>query len=103
MATRCHYQAVTAPLSGVGLGWGQEWVPCLMSRGRSWAPFYHPHRSCGKVMFLHLSVILSRGGVCLSACWDTPPGQTPPPQQTATAADGTHPTGMHSCVTRVLI
>ena len=23
--------------------------------------------------------------------------QTPPPQQTATAADGTHPTGMHSC------
>ena len=33
------------------------------------------------------------GGVCLSACWDTPP------QQTATAADGTHPTGMHSCFT----
>ena len=26
-------------------------------------------RSCGKVMFLHLSA---------SACWDTPPGQTPP-------------------------
>ena len=23
--------------------------------------------------------------------------QTPPPLQTATAADGTHPTGMHSC------
>ena len=23
--------------------------------------------------------------------------QTPPPQQTATAADGTYPTGMHSC------
>ena len=57
-------------------------------------------------------------GVCLSAYWDTPtwthtPGQTPPPPldtpspwadtpspppspflQTATAADGTHPTGM---------
>ena len=37
-------------------------------------------------MFLHLSVILSMGGVCLSACWDTHnplgrlplPGQTPP-------------------------
>ena len=34
---------------------------------------------------------------------DTPPGQTPqtrqtPPQQMATAADGTHPTGMHSCL-----
>ena len=24
-------------------------------------------------MFLHLSVILSTGGVCLSACWDTTP------------------------------
>ena len=24
-------------------------------------------------------------------------GRQPPPQQTATAADGTHPTGMHSC------
>ena len=36
-------------------------------------------RSCGKVMFLHLSVILSTGGgVCPSACWDTPHGQTPP-------------------------
>ena len=41
-----------------------------------------------------------------SACWDTPPpprgqadtrpGQTPPPPKD-TAADGTHPTGMHSC------
>ena len=66
----------------------------------------------------------SQGGVCPSACWDTPPGsrhpprsrhspeQTPSPgadppptgsrhppprQQTPTAADGTHPTGMHSC------
>ena len=29
----------------------------------------------------------------------TPQEQTPPsPQQTATAADGTHPTGMHSCL-----
>ena len=66
------------------------------------------------------------GGVCLSACWDTPPGrhnpwadtsgQTPtcqvhagihtPPTpcalhagiDMATAADSTHPTGMHSCL-----
>ena len=43
-----------------------------------------------KVMFLHLSVILFTGGVCLSACWDTtsriryPPGAAtpPPPKQT---------------------
>ena len=47
-----------------------------------------------------------RGGVCLSACWDTttnpprsrhrPPPGACTPQQTATVADGTHPTGMHS-------
>ena len=29
------------------------------------------------------------------ACWDTPP-DTPP--KMTTAADGTHPTGMHSCL-----
>ena len=64
-----------------------------------------------KAMFLHLSVILSTGGggVWLSACWVTvsPPGAaTPPPspgsrhlpeEGTPTPADGTHPTGMHSC------
>ena len=43
-----------------------------------------------KVMFLHLSV--HRGG--LPQCML---GTDTPPQQTATAADGTHPTGMHSC------
>ena len=57
--------------------------------------------SCGKVMFSQASVILSTGGRCTPPKADTPPwltssGQTPPPQ-TATAADGTHPTGMHSC------
>ena len=84
-------------------------------------------RSYGKVMFLHLSVILSTGGGLSAPMhagihppnrtpWaDTPslgrhplPGQTPPPwadtpwadtpQQMATAADSTHPTGMHSCL-----
>ena len=31
--------------------------------------FYRPQRSCGKVMFLHLSVILFTGGhVCRGAC-----------------------------------
>ena len=50
----------------------------------------------------------SQGGVCLSACWDThPPGQTHPPCpvhagiDSATAADGTHPTGMHSCLVEI--
>ena len=66
-----------------------------------------------KVMFLHLT-FCSQGGVCLIACWDTtppprpgtpqsrhhpPPGAgTPPGGETATAADGMHPTGMHSCI-----
>ena len=37
-----------------------------------------------------LSQGVGRGGV-------QPSGQTPLPQLMATAADGTHPTGMHSC------
>ena len=83
-------------------------------------------------MFLHLSVSHSvhRGGVCLSACWDThppradtpreqscppradttqehtPPGSTPPPRAVHAGrygqqAGGTHPTGMHTCTTFV--
>ena len=55
-----------------------------------WLHCYHPQRSWGKVMFLHVSVILFTGGVCLSACWDTTPprprtpplgADTPPPEQ----------------------
>ena len=70
-------------------------------------------RSCRKVMFLHMSVNHSvHRGVCIpacikadtprpTACWDTLPprsvnaGIHAPPA--ATAADGTHPTGIHSC------
>ena len=53
---------------------------------------YSPQRSWGKVMFLQASVILLTGGVCLSACWDTPQEQTPhwskhPQEQTS------HPPG----------
>ena len=79
-----------------------------------------------KVMFLHLSVILFTGGVCLSACWDSrpPPGAGIPPgtdttpgsRQPPLGADtppstvhagrygqqsgGTHPTGMDTCLDR---
>ena len=77
---------------------------------------YRPQRSCGKVMFSQASVILITGEVCgrhppgrhpsgqtpllPNACWDTHTpaqcmlGYTTP---AATAPDGTHPTGMHSC------
>ena len=46
-------------------------------------PSYHPQRSCGKVMFLHLSVILFTGG-CLSGRplpGQRPPGHRPPRQR----------------------
>ena len=43
----------------------------------------------------HLQVDISLGRHPLGR----PPRQTPPPE-TATAADATHPTGMHSCFTR---
>ena len=74
--------------------------------------FYRPQRSCEGYVFTPVCLstvggclfpgfvcfqwgfVLPRGGVCLSACWDT----TPSPQQMATAADGTHPTGKHSCI-----
>ena len=82
--------------------------------------YYCPQRSSGKVMFSQLCVKNSvlRGGVSQHALGQTPPCpvhagiHTPPgrhtlpgrhPQgrhthpPTATAADDTHPTGMHSC------
>ena len=79
-----------------------HWVPLTV------ISHYRPQRSCGKVMFLHLSVILSTGVGCLVDTpytdtplqADTPPGQTSslagrhppgrqitPPPETATAAD----------------
>ena len=42
-----------------------------------WFSSYRPRRSCGKVMFLHLS-FCSRGGVSASGPRQTPPWQTPP-------------------------
>ena len=81
--------------------------------------FYRPQRSCDKVMFLHVSVILSTGVSGRHHPRQTPLGRHPwgtcthpSPRQlthghttrtdtlhpvTATVADGTHPTGMHSC------
>ena len=45
---------------------------------------YRPQRSCGKVMFLHLSVILFTGGSSppLGRHSDPSPGQTPAPGKT---------------------
>ena len=88
--------------------------------------YYRPQRSCSKVMFLHVSVILFTGGVFVRETPQTdPPGQRPswtvtPPDgkpspdrdpQTETPwtetpgqrplrterTGGMHRTGMHSC------
>ena len=78
------------------------WIPLIF--------FYRPQRSCGKVMFLHLSVLR---GVWADTplgrythLWADPPGQTPPGQTSPPVqcmlgygqqAGGTHPTGIQSC------
>ena len=86
------------------------WSTCGWQAG-GWHPTgilscYRPQHSCSKVMFSQVSVILSTGD---GVSGRHPPGQTPTPQgrspradtplpqQTATVADGAHPTGMHSC------
>ena len=67
--------------------------------------YYRPQRSCGKVMFSQVSVILFTGGLWQTPPWvDTPtPGLTPlgrpPPRQTPPLRWLLqHPTGMHSCL-----
>ena len=57
---------------------------------------YRPQRSCGKVMFLHLSVILSTGGVSASVhAGIHPHGQTPPSHPPGQTTPGRHPLGRH--------
>ena len=78
---------------------------------------YHPQQSCEGYVFI--GVCLSTGGVCSGGCLLLggvcsggmsapggcllPGGLLPggvcsaPPGEKVTAADGTHPTGMHSC------
>ena len=47
--------------------------------------FYRPQMKFAKVMFLHVSVILSTGAVCLSAYWDTiPQSRHPHPSRPGT-------------------
>ena len=49
-------------------------VPCMMG-------FYRPQQSCGQgYVFTRVCDSVHRGGVCLSACWDTatPRGRHPP-------------------------
>ena len=56
---------------------------------------FYRRQEVAKVMFLQVSVcpggVPGLGGVSQHALRQTPPGET------ATPADSTHPTGMHSC------
>ena len=100
------------PIESCGKSWIDHWLRCYQSKVKipsdqiraasdaiHWRN-YRPQRSCGKAMFSQASVILFTG----ERLWQTHPlladtplpvGRHPP---TATAADGTHPTGMHSCL-----
>ena len=53
---------------------------------------YRPQQSCGKVMFLHLSVILFTWGVCQGDLpWTETPSDRDPPPKTENPLDrGTH-------------
>ena len=82
----------------IKLQFREDWLRGMSNR---WSHIYRPQRSWGKVIFSQASVILLTGEVgCLvlgglvsgDAWWRTPPPET------ATAAGGTHPTGMHSCL-----
>ena len=70
-----HFQNHTAPVPTINSIFDR------ISNFNSFKCFYRPQRSWAKVMFLQASVILSTGGggVCLSAWWDPPWQQTPPP------------------------
>ena len=81
---------------------GYQWPP---QEGLMSLNYYRPQTKFAKVMFLHQSVSHSvHGGVCLSACWDTPiQEQTPPrpgsPEEQTPPRPGTPPPGAdpHLC------
>ena len=50
------------------------------------------HKSCGQGN-IFTSVCLSTGGVCLSACWDTPPPRANPPSSRHPPWEQTTPPG----------
>ena len=69
-------------------GGGSAWVHAGIHPLGRYPPGRHPQAD----------TFLSRPPLGIHPLYRHPPGQTLPPQQTATAVDGTHPTGMHSCL-----
>ena len=79
-------------------------LPDIWSTSGRYASYYIftvCKQSCGKVMFLHLYVILFKGGGVHPPRQTHPPGRHPPSPhpERATTADCTHPTGIHTCFT----
>ena len=61
--------------------------------------YYHPQRSCDKVMFSQVCVknsVHGGGDVCMARGGMHGRGACVA-EETAITAGGTHPTGMHSC------
>ena len=83
-------------------------ILCILTLALTLNHFYRPQTKFAKVIFYTcLSFCSQRGGLQAHTRGVSRPRpergisqhalrQTPPPKQTATAADGTHPTGMHS-------
>ena len=113
----CVYQVNTTMMHGIRILIG----PCR--RDLNLNNVVTVRNEVAKVMFLQACVCPQGGGVCsggvsaprggvcsrgVGICsggvsalhWDTP---TPPPGETATAADGTHPIGMHSCLLNKIV
>ena len=77
---------------GVGAPLGNHESVTANKLKKNYFPLVTVHNKVAKVMFLHLSVILFPGGVCLSAYWDTtplPPQSRPP--RADTPLEQTHP------------
>ena len=82
-----------------------DWPPNYHKTCKTFPQYSHPvitarKQSLGQDnvgnVFTPVCHSVQGGGVHPSG--QTPPAvQTPPPRETATEADGTHPTGMHSC------
>ena len=82
------------------LKWIREYIKMIFSAAcRSCHIYITVRNEVAKVMFSQVSVCLLQGGVPGSGGGGIPAcTEADPPGEMATAADGTHPTGMHSCL-----
>ena len=64
---------------------GCAWQGDMHGRGHVWQGGMHGGRGACIAWGMHGIGVCMTGGVCMA-------------RETATAADGTHPTGMHSCL-----